>query len=374
MKTVVIAIGGGLSGVDSWAYDLRRWFEQHPSYRIRTLSLGKKNTAADFSAWHPRQIFGVLQALKPSIVIPNYLPLLFRYALTHDTPAIGMCHSDSDYEYYIPLSLYEPLVGLFVAVSPECHLRLATHIAHRKHDIVTVPYGVAAGPLAPVRGSDTPLRLLYAGRLVQVQKRALDLVHLVAQLDALGVPFHLTVAGDGDVAPFLERAFAGRNDVALVGRVAMSDMRALMTEHDVYVQVSNFEGTSTSLLQALSAGLVPCVTLATSGVLSVVRDGESGLIVPVGCMDLMAQGIRQLHQQRDMLHRLRAGALERARAFTAEAHVSEMANCFDRVVSASREPIGEIDRAFLDRQLASAQRTWMMNYVRSRVAELVGRK
>ena len=74
-------------------------------------------------------------------------------------------------------------------------------IASTVRMLTDVPAMSIPGGVAPARrlraAHDGPLRIGYVGRVVQVQKRILDLPLLARELQRRGVPFTCDVAGDG---------------------------------------------------------------------------------------------------------------------------------------------------------------------------------
>jgi glycosyltransferase involved in cell wall biosynthesis len=80
------------------------------------------------------------------------------------------------------------------------------------------------------------------------------------------------------IAPFV--IFAGMND----------DIAAHLRLCDVAVVSSTDDGLSLAAMEALSAG-VPLVATRVSGLSSLVRDGENGLLVPPGDADALASAI-----------------------------------------------------------------------------------
>jgi Glycosyl transferases group 1 len=161
---------------------------------------------------------------------------------------------------------------------------------------------------------EKPLRLVYAGRLVQEQKRVLDLAALAARLDEARVSFDLLIVGDGVARRELERRLAKlrlspRSRVRFAGPVPHGEMGAIWQETDVCVLVSGFEGTSIAMLEAMGNGCVPVVT-EVSGTRMMLRDGENGFTVPVGDIEGMTRVLAGLSRDRGALPLLGARAHE----------------------------------------------------------------
>lgn len=117
------------------------------------------------------------------------------------------------------------------------------------------------------------------------------------------------VAGDGELAGALRSSAAAR---ALGGRIVwpgfVEDTPALYAASDVVALSSDNEGTPVSLIEALASGTVVVAT-RVGGVPSVVRDGESGLLVARGNAGALADAARRLLDDPD----LRAGLAARGR-------------------------------------------------------------
>jgi len=100
------------------------------------------------------------------------------------------------------------------------------------------------------------------------------------------------LVGDGELRAPLERHAArlglGRDVLIFAGW--RGDVPELLRLFDVFVSSSVREGLGTAVLQALAAGRGVVVTDA-GGLPEIVRDGESGLVVPAGRPDALARGI-----------------------------------------------------------------------------------
>lgn len=99
----------------------------------------------------------------------------------------------------------------------------------------------------------------------------------------------LTVAGYGSEEARLRRLAAalGVEGIRFVGRVEPEAMPRLCDEADIFVNSSVIDNQPVSVLEAFAAGL-PVVSTATGGLATLVRDGETGLIVPPEDPEAMA--------------------------------------------------------------------------------------
>src|SRR5439155_1589618 len=91
----------------------------------------------------------------------------------------------------------------------------------------------------------------------------------------------LTIAGDGsERARLMRRASVlGDRGIRFLGRVAPADMPALYEAADIFVNSSIVDNQPLSVLEAFAAGL-PVISTATGDIAALVRDGETGLVVP----------------------------------------------------------------------------------------------
>jgi glycosyltransferase involved in cell wall biosynthesis len=278
--------------------------------------------------------------LAPAIVLPNFVWELFQVGLNPQIFCIGMCHSDNDDEYYRPLSWYEPCITKFIAVSVECGQRLSARVPFRTQDITTLPYGVCVPPALHRDYQCVPLRIVYAGRVTQRQKRVWDFIPLVDCLVKARVPFVFDIIGDGDAFAALRKEMRDRFPAASVRfqrRIHHSEMPRIWLEHDVFVQTSDFEGTSVSMLEAMACGVVPAVTAASSGIEGVIDSGTSGFVVPVGDMAQMAQVLGRLASDQKLLASSGRAAHQTAQRYSMDLYVERFGEVLDSVVAAGNE-------------------------------------
>lgn len=228
-----------------------------------------------------------LSERSPCVYVPGYDWAFSRACprLPDSVLAVGVVHSDEAVHYDHAKRLgacWNRVVAVSRAVAEKTG-ELCPGVRER---IRVIPSGVDL-PAEHVREGlcGRPLRVVYTGRLVQHQKRVLDLAALARGLSERGVDFTLSVVGGGPQEGELRRALApfledGRARMA--GTVENGRVLEILKESDVFVLCSDFEGQPVSLLEAMAAGCVPVVTRVRSGVPELVEDGVSGFLIPPG--------------------------------------------------------------------------------------------
>jgi glycosyltransferase involved in cell wall biosynthesis len=156
-------------------------------------------------------------------------------------------------------------------------------------------------------------RIGYVGRLA-AQKRA-DL--LVRAFGLMQQPADLVLVGDGPERArvgHLARESPAADRITMTGFVEHSAVPAVLASLDVLVLPSAYEEMGSVLVEAMVAG-VPVVASDVGGIPEVVRDGETGLLVPPGDVDRLADALDRLAGDPGLRARLSAGARSRARSY-----------------------------------------------------------
>jgi glycosyltransferase involved in cell wall biosynthesis len=100
----------------------------------------------------------------------------------------------------------------------------------------------------------------------------------------------IKVVGDGPELAPLRARFAGRAE--LLGRVSDDELCGLYARAAALV-VPNVEEFGIAAVEAQAAGR-PVLAVAAGGVLETVRDGETGVLVPTGTIDELAEAMRHV--------------------------------------------------------------------------------
>lgn len=152
----------------------------------------------------------------------------------------------------------------------------------------------------------------FVGRLTE-DKGLLVLSAAVTRLAEEGTAFQLLVVGgvegDSSAADLIAPANAS---VTTVTTGFVNDPEKYYPLMDVLCLPTLREGFPNVVLEAAAAG-VPTVTTTATGAVDSVVDGETGLIVPVGDADALADGLRRLIADRGLRETYGAAAKVRAR-------------------------------------------------------------
>jgi glycosyltransferase involved in cell wall biosynthesis len=144
------------------------------------------------------------------------------------------------------------------------------------------------------RAPRAPVEVLAIGRLEPMKGFAVLLAAL-AQLVRDGEPVRLTLVGDGPERAALE-AQAARDlppgAVRFTGALGAPEVTRRLAGADVFCLPSFAEGLPVVLMEAMAAGL-PVVATRIMGIPELVRDGESGLLVPPGRAEPLAAALRR---------------------------------------------------------------------------------
>ena len=206
--------------------------------------------------------------------------------------------------------------------------------------VARIPFGATVAPETPGAPSPPaagrPYRVLFVGRLVE-RKGVQHLIGAVARLRGAGADVELHVVGDGPAREGLEgRAAAlGIGDaVRFHGFVSREALSRQFADSDVFVLPAvvdakgDVEGLGVVLIESLGYG-TPVIASAAGGIVDIVRDGETGLLVPPGDEAALAAAIGRLREDPWLAARLvREGQAHVAREFGWDVVVGRLAELY----------------------------------------------
>lgn len=273
--------------------------------------------------------------------------LLLRVHLSRIKPRVVLGNMATRYGFYTALSGFKPFIlivwGSDVLVSPKRFfiLRFIVKFALRKADAVVVDSDVqekAAVELGcnpekilkfpwfsidrvKVNASSNEMRekLGFRSNPIVISVRKHEPIYGVEYLiDAVSdvvnrVPkCRFLVVGQGSLSNKLRekvRELAIEEYVKFVGEVEREDVLAYLSAADIYVSTSLSDGTSASLLEAMTLG-VPSIVTDIPGNREWVENGWNGLLVPVKDPRQLAKKIIQLVENKDLRKQISKNALK----------------------------------------------------------------
>lgn len=156
----------------------------------------------------------------------------------------------------------------------------------------------------------SPIRLGIASRLVKEQKRCDLIPRLIRSLEERCVDYVMSIAGDGELAETIYDYVKDNNlveKIQILGHLSKEKMADFWEMQDIYINISEYEGTSLSMLEAMERGCVPLVT-NVSGVKDYICDGYSGFVFDIGDLRHIAEKVRYLDSNRQLLQKMGAAA------------------------------------------------------------------
>lgn len=126
---------------------------------------------------------------------------------------------------------------------------------------------------------------------------------------------HLTVVGEGKERATLQALISRlhlNDHISLIGQ--QPNVAEILIASDLFVLPSYFEGLPTVILEAMACG-IPVISSRLPGVMEIIEDKESGLLVEPGNVVDFANAISQAMESESELNRIRTAAFQRLENF-----------------------------------------------------------
>ncbi len=312
-------------------------FKRTPMPPPRGVQMETLPVAAGASLKERREALrGYLENQGPCFYLPNYDYSLSCIApqLSPKVRVVGIIHSD-DPEHYEHARRLGPSWDAVVSITETISRKMEKENPRLMSRSRIIPYGVLPSAEKTRRKDFTPgpLRIIYAGRMADYQKRVFDLPYIAGFLGELGVPCEWTLAGDGIDRKALEKKFhkiqARAAKIRFVGTLDRQELRQIFQRQDIFILTSSFEGLPIALLEAMSEGCIPVVSKTGSGIPDLIQPGENGFFVPVGDRNGFAERIKALFDSPQKREALSSQARKTAAKYGREKMVEEYEKLFD---------------------------------------------
>jgi colanic acid/amylovoran biosynthesis glycosyltransferase len=212
---------------------------------------------------------------------------------------------------------------------------------HRVYNGVALKEGLPApAPMTP------PVKILALGRFARIKGYDV-LLYAARLLEAAGLDFHLTLAGAGLRGPqlkYLTRKLGLTSRVSFPGFIPYDRVPALFAGADVFVMPSvvhsssDQDGIPNVIMEALVHRL-PVVASDVAGINEVIRDRDTGLLVPQKDPAALARAITAMLGDREAALAMAARGRDQVlRQFDTEANHRQLLALFQNPPSSSPAP------------------------------------
>jgi glycosyltransferase involved in cell wall biosynthesis len=235
-----------------------------------------------------RAFLRLLEEGQPDVYVPNCIvPAYFAagYARRCGIPSVGILHSDDPFYWGLVDEFlkgsWQFRVSAVVPVSTFLESEIRPIAASRGVVVRRIGCGVPI-PEETSQSPDKVFRLLYLGRLIEEQKRSSDVALALCEAVRRNSNLEAWIVGDGPARNAVERILQQKemgSRVRLMGRLDNTEIYRLLAQCHVLVLLSDYEGLSVSMLEAMATGVVPICLDMRSGTREALRHGINGLIV-----------------------------------------------------------------------------------------------
>lgn len=182
-------------------------------------------------------------------------------------------------------------------------------------------------------------RLAIVGRL-EHQKGHADFLRAGADLLRSFPDAEFWIVGTGSLLDELRAQAAALGMAGAVRFLGQcSDVEAILLQVDLLVSASLWEGFPTVILEAMAAR-VPVVATDVSGSRELVRDGQTGLLVPVGHPEALAGAMAWMLRNRDAARDMAERAWRQVHEYTLEHTAAGYDRIYEALLSARSEKWG----------------------------------
>jgi glycosyltransferase involved in cell wall biosynthesis len=246
--------------------------------------------------------------------------------------AIPWIHADTDEAYHRAMlnsGAWNVAVGVGVGVTE----RARAFSAGRP--VVHIPNGIDVPDpdlLASGRSlHDVPFHIAYVGRIEQAQKRVFLLPRILRRLRDLGVPVELSLVGDGPDRAELASRFREEGvleGVRMHGALSHDEVYGVYAQAHATLMPSSSEAMPCVPIEAQLCGSVPVASFLPGVTDTIVKEGETGLLCPVGDVEAFAEAVQLLATNRALWQRMSCAGQVHASQFTIRA----MAEAFEALI------------------------------------------
>jgi len=183
----------------------------------------------------------------------------------------------------------------------------------------------------PERSSDNIIKLINIGRMTY-QKAQEILLESVDKLKNEFKGFHLTLIGDGEDKHILEKIIEQKSLKKYVKiENYRSDLMDYLSNFDVLVMSSRYEGVPYVMLESMAIGL-PVIMTEVGGISNVIENGVSGLIVKEGSTEGLKEAILSLAKNDNLYYKLQKNAFEVLKKYSLKNMIDDYRDLYESIL------------------------------------------
>ena len=184
---------------------------------------------------------------------------------------------------------------------------------------VIIPNPIAVKTVATAQRKH---RIVTAGRLTG-QKNQKMLIDAFSVLHKIHPEYTLDIYGDGPLKENLQQQI---DSLGLIQAVTLKgnvpNIHEQIADAEIFALPSNYEGLSNALLEAMMMGL-PVISTDCAGSDEVIRNGENGLLIPVGDQKALENALEQLIADQTFSARLGQTAKEDSAQYAVDSVIAQ---------------------------------------------------
>lgn len=213
-----------------------------------------------------------------------------------------------------------------------------SHFADFFGDGLKAKISVIPNPILPPtvdvkERNDGEIRLVAVGRL-HPQKNYPWMIDALCRIHARNPACTLKIYGGGDEESALQKLIADKGAadfISLAGKT--STPHEVLSESDIYLMTSDYEGFPNALSEAMAVGLPSVTRLCHEGLRDLVEDGTNGFLIPSDDMDVYVNRVLQLAEDADLRRQIGDRAKRVSESFSVERIIDRWEDALNEAIN-----------------------------------------